>query len=88
MLERAYSGLKEAVDATLAQASMVFRTGVSKHLSPITDGRYDQVEAKIDEGGLHLMVLTPDKRKSVKADTLSRATQDQIYLAGAWRCWS
>lgn len=80
-LERAHSGLKEALAATLAQASAVFRTGVTKHLAPITGGRYDQVDARIEEDGLHLMVYTTDKRRAVRADSLSRATQDQIYLA-------
>jgi DNA repair exonuclease SbcCD ATPase subunit len=80
-LERAHSGMKEALAATLAQASAVFRTGVTKHLAPITGGRYDQVDARIDEEGLHLLVYTADKHRAVRADSLSRATQDQIYLA-------
>jgi len=80
-LEHAASGMREALAATLAQASSVFRTGVTKHLGPITGGRYDQVDARIDENGLHLMVYTTDKHRAVRADSLSRATQDQIYLA-------
>lgn len=80
-LERSHSAMKEALAATLAQASSVFRTGVTKHLGPITGGRYDQVEARIEEEGLHLLVYTADRRRAVKADSLSRATQDQIYLA-------
>jgi uncharacterized protein YhaN len=39
------------------------------------------VDAHIDEQGLQLLVYTTDKRRAVKADSLSRATQDQIYLA-------
>lgn len=80
-LERAHSGMNEALAATLAQASSIFRSGVTKHLASITGGRYDQVEARIDEEGLHLLVYTVDKHRAVNADSLSRATQDQIYLA-------
>jgi DNA repair exonuclease SbcCD ATPase subunit len=80
-LERARSGVREALATTLSQVSGAFRTGVSRHLGPITGGRYTQVDAQIDEAGLHLLVFTSDKRKAVKADNLSRATQDQIYLA-------
>jgi hypothetical protein len=80
-LERARGGVREALAATLSQVSGAFRTGVSRHLGPITGGRYTQVDAQIDEAGLHLLVFTSDRRKAVKADSLSRATQDQIYLA-------
>lgn len=80
-LERAQSGMREAVAATLEQVSGAFREGISKHLGQMTAGRYDQVDAQIDEAGLRLMVQTADHRRSVRADSLSRATQDQIYLA-------
>ena len=80
-LERARSGLHEAVAATLAQVSEAFREGISQHLGKITDGRYTAVEAQIDEAGLRLMVHTADRKRAVRADSLSRATQDQIYLA-------
>jgi len=80
-LERARSGVREALSTTLAQVSGAFKVGVSKHLGPITGGRYTQVDAQIDESGLHLLVYAGDRRKAVKADSLSRATQDQIYLA-------
>ena len=80
-LERARSGLHEAVAATLAQVSEAFRDGISQHLGKITDGRYTAVEAQIDEAGLRLMVHTADRKRAVRADSLSRATQDQIYLA-------
>jgi DNA repair exonuclease SbcCD ATPase subunit len=80
-LERARNGVRDAVTATLTQVTAAFRTGVSKHLSPMTNGRYNQVDAQIENGELHLMVYTTDRRRAVRADSLSRATQDQIYLA-------
>jgi uncharacterized protein YhaN len=73
--------VREAVSATLSQVSGAFRVGISRHLAHMTGGRYDEVEAQIDEGGLRLMVQTADHKRSVRADSLSRATQDQIYLA-------
>lgn len=81
VLESAHSGMREAFEATLAQASSIFRGGIARHLGAITGGRYDRVDAKIDEEGLHLLVYTADRHRAVRADTLSRATQDQIYLA-------
>jgi uncharacterized protein YhaN len=39
------------------------------------------VEAWIDTDGLHLLVFAAGSPKPVEADKLSRATQDQIYLA-------
>jgi len=54
---------------------------ISTHLERITGGRYSQVDAQVEETGLHLMVHTGDRRKAVRADNLSHATQDQIYLA-------
>ncbi len=80
-LDRARSGVREAISATLGQVSGAFREGISRHIAQMTDGRYSEVDAQIDESGLRLMVQTSDRRHAVRADSLSRATQDQIYLA-------
>ncbi|HXT36519.1 MAG TPA: hypothetical protein VN837_13165, partial [Chloroflexota bacterium] len=80
-LEGARGGLRDALSETLLQASTVFRGGLSTYLSQITGGRYNQVEAWIDTDGLHLQVYAMGNPQAVEADKLSRATQDQIYLA-------
>jgi DNA repair exonuclease SbcCD ATPase subunit len=80
-LEAARGGLRDALSETLLQAGTAFRAGLAGYLSQITSGRYNQVEAWIDTDGLHLLVFTPDSPQPVEADKLSRATQDQIYLA-------
>jgi uncharacterized protein YhaN len=81
VLEYGISGMREALAGTLAQASTVFRAGIARHLGPITDGRYADVDAQITQDALNILVYTADRRRAVKADSLSRATQDQIYLA-------
>jgi uncharacterized protein YhaN len=80
-LEGARGGLRDALSETLLQASTVFRGGLSTYLSQITGGRYNRVEAWIDTDGLHLQVYAIGNPLPVEADRLSRATQDQIYLA-------
>jgi len=80
-LEGARGGLRDALSETLLQASTVFRGGLSTYLSQITGGRYNRVEAWIDTDGLHLQVYALGNPQPVEADKLSRATQDQIYLA-------
>ncbi len=80
-LEGARSGLRDALSETLLQAGNAFRSGLAVYLSQITGGRYNQVEAWIDTDGLHLLVFAAGSPKPVEADKLSRATQDQIYLA-------
>jgi DNA repair exonuclease SbcCD ATPase subunit len=80
-LEGARAGLRAALSETLLQAGNAFRTGLAEYLSQITSGRYNQVEAWIDTDGLHLLVFAAGSPKPVEADKLSRATQDQIYLA-------
>lgn len=80
-LEGARAGLRDALSETLLQASTVFRGGLSTYLTQITGGRYTRVEAWIDTDGLHLQVYAVGNTQAVEADKLSRATQDQIYLA-------
>jgi uncharacterized protein YhaN len=80
-LEGAREGLRDALSETLLQAGNAFRGGLANYLSQITNGRYNQVEAWIDTDGLHLLVFAAGSPKPVEADKLSRATQDQIYLA-------
>jgi DNA repair exonuclease SbcCD ATPase subunit len=80
-LEGARDGLRDALSETLLQAGNAFRSGLAVYLSQITGGRYNQVEAWIDTDGLHLLVFAAGSPKPVEADKLSRATQDQIYLA-------
>ncbi|MGH2345429.1 MAG: ATP-binding protein, partial [Chloroflexota bacterium] len=80
-LEGARGGLRDALSETLLQAGNAFRSGLAGYLSQITGGRYTQVEAWIDTDGLHLQVFAAGSPRPVEADRLSRATQDQIYLA-------
>jgi DNA repair exonuclease SbcCD ATPase subunit len=71
--------LKTARKRTLRSATHVLKQEIEKHISTITNNRYQKVE--VDADTLNISVYAPEKRGYVDIRNLSRATVDQIYLA-------
>ncbi|MDI6891571.1 MAG: AAA family ATPase [Actinomycetota bacterium] len=77
--ELTFEVLDKARKASWRAATKVLEEEIAKHISRVTDGRYES--AKVDEETLSFFVYSPEKENYVKAEELSRATIDQIYLA-------
>jgi len=77
--ELALEILDKARKASWRAATKVLEEEIAKHISRVTCGRYES--AKVDEETLSFFVYSPEKEDYVKAEELSRATIDQIYLA-------
>ena len=72
-------GLEKAHLATLSRATDVLKDRLARYICVITDGRYEQVD--VDERALSISACCPEKGELVKIEQLSRATQDQFYIA-------
>jgi len=71
--------LDEAHQQTLIKAADILEKELGKYISVITGGRYNEV--KINEEDLSVWAFSPEKQDWVDVLELSRATQDQFYIA-------
>lgn len=78
-----YNITREALDQahkeTLYRAAQMLEKELGRYVSIITNERYSQV--KIDETDLSIKTFSPEKKDWVDVTELSRATQDQFYIA-------
>jgi len=71
--------LAEAYQETLSQTRELVEPHLADLLAPMTEGRYNQVRLAADE--FAPQVVSPDKGEEARADELSWATREQVYLA-------
>ena len=71
--------LEKAHLATLLKATDMLKDRLARYIYVITDGRYEQVD--VDERTLSISARCPEKGELVNIEQLSRATQDQFYIA-------
>jgi len=71
--------LAEAYQETLSRTRELVEPHLADLLAPMTEGRYNQVRLTADE--FAPQVVSPDKGKEARADELSWATREQVYLA-------
>ncbi len=73
--------LEEGHKQTLSRAADVLEKELCKHISTITDGRYNQVKIEQTKDlDLSIQTYSPEKQDWVNVSELSRATQDQFYI--------
>ncbi len=78
-LELALQWLRRASRDSLDSVTARLEEMTGDYLSRITGGRYRKVS--VEGEGLSVSVWSPEKGEEVKADSLSRGTVDQVYLA-------
>jgi len=71
--------LAGAYQETLSQTRELVEPHLADLLAPMTEGRYNQVRLTADE--FAPQVVSPDKGEEARADELSWATREQVYLA-------
>jgi len=71
--------IAEAYEETLSQTRELVEPHLADLLAPMTNGRYNQVRLAVDE--FAPQVISPDKGEEARADELSWATREQVYLA-------
>lgn len=78
--EAAVAGIDEAERRTMVTATEALQESMGRRVAAMTDDRYQEV--RVDEADMSMMVRSDEKGDwaSVEGE-LSRATQDQFYLA-------
>jgi len=71
--------LAEAYQETLSRTQALVEPKLAELLAPMTESRYNQVRLAADE--FAPQVVSPDKGEEARADELSWATREQVYLA-------
>ena len=79
ILARTLAELDAAEVATMQRATRFLERRMVGDIARITDGRYRQV--RVDDAGLGIEVLSPERGDWVAVTDLSRGTLDVVYLA-------
>lgn len=78
-LRLALDWLDRATRQSLTSVAARLGESIGKYLERITGGKYREVT--VDEGDLSITVWSPEKGERTGAESLSRGTVDQLYLA-------